>query len=282
MTMLLDVSIDKKVGVSLPFFYFFHVTRGDVTFIVNDAEIKVSENQGLFVSKNVCLDIKFDEINNQSANMNTIRISSDIISRFNYLNYMRSGFNIDGVNRRGLKRSESCSFDFSRYSDAERHVLHSLTASIEQANTLATKKRHENDEHVLFYEYTLLLGILMANNIAVENLLQNISSETISEMAARLIMNDYCKTWNVSTLARGLHMSESTFKKKMHKEVGSVCEFVNKLKVVESLKRLRRTTDSLTEIAADLGYCSSSYFTQVFYRHIGVLPSKIRECFNRE
>lgn len=284
MATLIDVAIDKKVGVSLPFFYFFYVLKGCVVFILNnnDEEIVVKENQGVLINKNVSVDMDFSDMDEQSTNIRTVRITSDTISRFNYLNYMRSGFNIGEVNRSGFQKSNYCKFDFRYYTDSERNVLRSLTTSIEQGNSTTNKKLGSQDEHVLFYEYTLLLGILSANNPFVESVFHDVSSETVSEKAARLVMNDYCKTWNVSTLSSELNMSESTFKKKMHKEVGAVSEFVNKLKIVESLRRLRRTTDSLTEISSDLGYCSSSYFTQVFYRHLGVLPSKIRDYFEQE
>ena len=281
MDKFIDVAIDKKVGVSLPFFYFFYVIEGSVSFVINGSEmVTVTSNQGLLLKPHISLDFDFNEMNEGQAKINIARITSDVVSKFNYLNYFRNGFNIEQVKYSGQKKIDFCKFDFSYYTESEKNILDSLTVSIEQVNSSLNRKLGSRDEGVLFYEYILLLEILSVNNIAVESMLHNATSETISERAARVVMNNYCHTWNVKSLAQELNMSESTFKKRMYKEVGSVNEFVNKLKIVESLRRLRRTTDSLTQISNDLGFCSSSYFTQVFTRHIGVLPSRIRDYFN--
>ncbi|EBQ5236548.1 hypothetical protein BIW58_25300, partial [Salmonella enterica] len=135
MLTLNDVVTDKKNGVTLPFYYFFHVIKGNVTFVINGADISLKENQGLFVGKSVCLDIKFNEMDEQPATISTIRITSEIISKFNYLNYIRSGFDINGVNGIRHKRNDYCLFDFNHYSSSEKQVLLSLTTSIEKSNT---------------------------------------------------------------------------------------------------------------------------------------------------
>ncbi|HGA2976089.1 TPA: helix-turn-helix transcriptional regulator [Klebsiella aerogenes] len=281
MDKFIDIAIDKKVGVSSPFFYFCYVIDGSVSFVINSNEVTtVNKNQGLMLKPNVSMDFNFNEMGEGKARISIVRITSEIVSKFNYLNYFRSGFDIDYINKASLKKSEFCKFDFSHYTESEKNILDSLTVSIEHVNSSLNKKLGSRDEDVLFYEYTLLLEILSVNNAAVESLFHDATAETISERAARLVMSNYCQTWNVRSLAYALNMSESTFKKKMYREVGSVNEFINKLKVVESLRRLRRTTDSLTQISNDLGFCSSSYFTQVFTKHMGVLPSRIRDYFN--
>ena len=277
----IDFAIDKKVGVSLPFFYFFYIIDGSVSFVIDGEEaITVNKNQGLMLKPNVSMDFDFNEMGDGNARISIVRITSEVVSKFNYLNYFRNGFDINYINRASLKKSNFCKFDFSHYSESEKNILNSLTASIEHVNSSLNKKLGSRDEDVLFYEYTLLLEILSVNNASAESMFHDATTETISERAARLVMNNYCHTWNVKSLAHELNMSESTFKKKMYKEVGSVNEFINKLKIVESLRRLRRTTDSLTQISNDLGFCSSSYFTQVFTKHMGVLPSQIRDYFN--
>ncbi|MET6679138.1 AraC family transcriptional regulator [Citrobacter amalonaticus] len=277
----IDVAIDKRAGVLLPFFYFFYVIEGKVDFVINKVNtIAVKSGHGLLLKPNVNMGFDFDEMIEGSANINIVRIPSEVISKFNYLSYISNGFNIKEVNRSGFKKRDYCLFDFCGYTESEKDVLRSLTVSIEHVNSSLNKKMGSCDEDILLYEYSLLLGILRLNNIEVEALFHEVTSESISERAARLVMSNYGKTWNVKTLSAELHMSESTFKKKMYKEVGGVNEFINELKIVESLRRLRRTNDSLTQISSDLGYCSSSYFTQVFTKHMRILPSKIREYFN--
>ncbi|EML9989097.1 helix-turn-helix transcriptional regulator [Citrobacter amalonaticus] len=278
---IIDVAIEKKVGVSLPFFYFFYVTEGRVDFILKQSEsVVIKKNEGLLLKPNISMDFDFSSMLEGQATINIIRIASDVVSKFNYLNYFRNGFDINNVNPSGLKKYNYCKFDFSNYIESEKDILKSLAVSIEHLNNSQFKKLGSRDDEVLFYEYTLLLEILSVNNSAVDSMFHDVTSETISERAARIVMSNYSQSWNVKSLAKKLSMSESTFKKKMYKEVGSVNEFINKLKIVESLRRLRRTTDSLTQISSDLGFCSSSYFTQVFTKHMGVLPSRIRDYFN--
>ncbi|HGB2714425.1 TPA: helix-turn-helix transcriptional regulator, partial [Salmonella enterica subsp. enterica serovar Thompson] len=97
-----------------------------------------------------------------------------------------------------------------------------------------------------------------------------------SERVASLVMSDYSKNWSLEELADNLLMSSSSLKKKMYKEVGSVTAFINKLKLTESLRRLRRTNDSISTIANALGYKSPSYFTKVFKKHLNINPADIR------
>lgn len=49
-------------------------------------------------------------------------------------------------------------------------------------------------------------------------------------------------------------------------------EFINELKIVEYLRRVRRTNDLMTQISSSLGYYSSLYFTQVFTSILGYYP----------
>ncbi|EAQ2109362.1 AraC family transcriptional regulator, partial [Salmonella enterica] len=90
------------------------------------------------------------------------------------------------------------------------------------------------------------------------------------------VIDDYSKNWSIKELSSKLIMSSSSLKQKMYKEVGSVTDFINKLKLTESLRRLRRTNDSISTIANALGYKSPSYFTKVFKKYLNVNPADIR------
>lgn len=280
----IDIAIKKSVGVTLPFFYFFFVKEGAVDFIINgEKTVAVKENCGIFVNKSIDVNIDYNSINSdRPADISTIRVTSEIISRFNYLNYIRSGFNMGNLKSNTNVNLEYCFFDFRDKTDSERKVLYAIAREIEKENTQSIQtcgKNSMSGNSVLSYEYGLLLSILLKTNINCAQMLHANSTELVSEKAAKLIISDYGCTWNIKKLSEALYMSESTFKKKMYKEVGAVNDFINRIKVVEALRRLRRTSDSLTVIAEDLGFCSNSYFTQVFFKQLGVLPSVIRTNF---
>ncbi|MBA3845560.1 MAG: helix-turn-helix transcriptional regulator, partial [Planctomycetes bacterium] len=54
-------------------------------------------------------------------------------------------------------------------------------------------------------------------------------------------------------------------------------EHVTRLRIEEAARRLRDDPrDSVTDVALDLGFCSSQYFAEVFKRVQGVTPSAWR------
>ncbi|EAR4972527.1 AraC family transcriptional regulator, partial [Salmonella enterica] len=114
----------------------------------------------------------------------------------------------------------------------------------------------------------------------LEEMIISCSSLTTSERVASLIMRDYSKNWKSTEIASQLNMSVSTFKKKMYQDIGSVSNFITKVKMIEALRQLRRTHLPINTIALSLGYTSSSYFTSVFKKHFNIFPSEIRKQDN--
>ncbi|MDR1158972.1 MAG: AraC family transcriptional regulator [Oscillospiraceae bacterium] len=75
-------------------------------------------------------------------------------------------------------------------------------------------------------------------------------------------------------LAQAAHLSVSRFKQKFKEQIGATPrEYVNRMKVEISKARLL-ATGSVTEVAFELGFTSSNYFSVIFKRFTGLSPSE--------
>lgn len=153
-------------------------------------------------------------------------------------------------------------------------LINSIIGSISDSNTDSVLYGVENAK------YMLILSLLQRLAPELEGMIISCSSLTTSERVAGLIMRDYSKNWKSKEIASQLNMSVSTFKKKMYQDIGSVSNFITKVKMIEALRQLRRTHLPINTIALSLGYTSSSYFTSVFKRHFNIFPSDVRRLDN--
>lgn len=131
--------------------------------------------------------------------------------------------------------------------------------------------------HVDNAKYMLILSLIQKLAPELEGMVISCSYLTTSDKVSSLIMRDYSKNWKSKEIASQLNMSVSTFKKKMYKDIGSVNNFITKVKMIEALRQLRRTHLPINTIALSLGYTSASYFTSVFKKHFNLFPSDIRK-----
>ncbi|EKN6179202.1 AraC family transcriptional regulator, partial [Yersinia enterocolitica] len=209
---------------------------------------------------------------------------SEMLSQFNYFTYVANGYETEHTfsSSKELNNNKKrfCLFDFSNINPKEFNLIKTnceLLISQSIINNEIKYYSYEGDSYnIRRSQYHLLLSQLADSNPNVMLYFQNTVSESLSEKVAKIVSSDYSVNWTISTLARRLNMSESTFKKNMYKNSRSVSCFINRLKVIEGLRRLRRTNQSLTEISHNLGYCTNSYFTQVFIKYFGIPPSSVR------
>jgi AraC-like DNA-binding protein len=83
--------------------------------------------------------------------------------------------------------------------------------------------------------------------------------------------------WTVSALAREVDMSRSAFAERFRKVVGSPpLQYVTEVRMQKACDLLLDSELGVKEIAALVGYESSSSFTTVFKRRIGLSPALYR------
>jgi AraC-like DNA-binding protein len=92
------------------------------------------------------------------------------------------------------------------------------------------------------------------------------------------------KEWKMSFEAMALmvDLSESRMRALFKSHVGlTPTQYVIKLRIDEAAKNLRDTYDRVTEIAADLGFDSNSYFARAFKKAYGMTPTQYRRLHQR-
>ena len=57
-------------------------------------------------------------------------------------------------------------------------------------------------------------------------------------------------------------------------------EYLAELRISKARQRLATTADSITDIAMQTGYTTTSYFIQQFKEYNGITPKQFRENFN--
>jgi AraC-like DNA-binding protein/quercetin dioxygenase-like cupin family protein len=82
---------------------------------------------------------------------------------------------------------------------------------------------------------------------------------------------------SVPALAARTGLSVPRFKARFKQEIGvPPGEYVLRVRIEEARRRLMKGTGSITDIAYDLGFSSSQYFSTVFKRFTGCVPSVYR------
>ncbi|WP_370158822.1 helix-turn-helix transcriptional regulator [Limimaricola soesokkakensis] len=86
------------------------------------------------------------------------------------------------------------------------------------------------------------------------------------------------RAWRVEDLAREAALSRSTFFAHFHAVVGlSPMEYLKNWRMALAKKQLRSGHATMAEIAAQVGYGSSSAFSTAFTREVGCPPAKFAQ-----
>lgn len=82
-------------------------------------------------------------------------------------------------------------------------------------------------------------------------------------------------------VANHVGMSERTLRRHMQAELGqSWREFIREMRMNLAMELLRKDDRSITDIAFEVGFSSSSAFSSAFYDYVGETPSKYSKSFN--
>ena len=100
-------------------------------------------------------------------------------------------------------------------------------------------------------------------------------------MGIDYIENNLSYDISVKELAKLCNMSASNFRRIFTKYSGvSPMEYKNILRIAKAKELLRNTNISITEIAEQLGFYDSSYFTKVFYKKCAYKPGEYRKRYH--
>lgn len=85
---------------------------------------------------------------------------------------------------------------------------------------------------------------------------------------------------SVKELAHAVRISPRQLHRKFMEAFGSSPQtFIIKLRIQSACEALQREGSEISAVAADLGFCSQSAFTQLFQKYVGVTPLKYQKRF---
>jgi AraC-like DNA-binding protein len=92
------------------------------------------------------------------------------------------------------------------------------------------------------------------------------------------IENNFSKDWKLDELLEIAHMSRSNLMRIFRNATGQTpIDYLIRLRIQKALDMLRNTDQSITEIAFEIGFNDSNYFTRCFRKIMGQTPRQYRK-----
>ena len=260
-----------NLEMSLPYCFYLYTKDKPFHISFSGRVITIEEERGIFIKKST----PFSVLLNWGATENGLA-REDIISiqipQAAIIEYSKNNLCHDMLKQKKIDVNNYILLNYaSEYKDDLR-IIDVLIGSfpISQSGEILYDCVNEA-------KYLLMLSIFRKQDSNLDYLAMSCTTLSTAERVADIVMSDYSKNWKIEELAMKMNMSASTFKKKMYKDIGSVSNYITRIKMIEALRQLRRTNQPICSIANSLGYTSSSYFTFVFKKHFDVFPSDIRK-----
>ena len=85
----------------------------------------------------------------------------------------------------------------------------------------------------------------------------------------------------ISDIEKKFHYNRYYIMKLFKKEIGlSIIEYINSIRIYNSLKQMKSTNNKLINIAYNNGFYSIEYFSEIFKKNVGVKPAVAKKFFN--
>lgn len=123
------------------------------------------------------------------------------------------------------------------------------------------------------------IGMELINRLisSKEQEIKNSSKEYLISKALNIIADNSNTLLNTSDIADILHVSREHFSRIFKKQLGiSPYKYIISRKVDQAKTKLSHSTDSIKEIAFQLGFANAPHFTLIFKKSTGVNPKNYR------
>ncbi|MDF3130936.1 AraC family transcriptional regulator [Kiritimatiellaeota bacterium B1221] len=159
--------------------------------------------------------------------------------------------------------------------------LHLKRISLAQVEGIAEVMENESTRQEPGHEAVLLAKLLELMVLLSRLYMQSDTTEARALLRIGHVIGslekDYAKEWTLNDLLRIAHMSRSNFMREFKKGTGQTpIEYLLRLRIQEGMKRLVTTDMSITEIALDIGFNDSNYFSRQFRQALGQSPRQFR------
>jgi YesN/AraC family two-component response regulator len=126
-------------------------------------------------------------------------------------------------------------------------------------------------------QISLMLAHTVEMAISLLEIVETNDTTALIRQGIYYIHQHYTEDITLEAVAGYVHVSSSYFSS-LFKEKTSVSftVYVNRMKIERAKKLLKNSEMTLTDIAMALGFCSQSYFSSVFKKHVGMSPKQFR------
>ncbi len=136
------------------------------------------------------------------------------------------------------------------------------------------KASQNNDQPKIFSSLLKLLLLLKQSKTATS---ETSTSTLILQKAMEYAQKNYSSITSLDEVANALFVSKYHLCHLFSKYVElSFNSYLTKIKLKNASERLVKTDDSISKIASDTGFSTSTYFCQVFKKEFGVTPLKYK------
>lgn len=108
-------------------------------------------------------------------------------------------------------------------------------------------------------------------------------AQSVVERAKKYILDHFQEEIRLETVANAVHLSPSYFSTLFKKTTGcSFAKYLTKVRIAKARELLENTELSITDIALQVGFNDSAYFTAVFKRDVGLTPLVYRKLARKQ
>lgn len=159
------------------------------------------------------------------------------------------------------------------------HMKRVLLAHVEQ---LVEEMERECDEVKTGYEVALRAKLLELMVYLSRAYVESDTTEAHALLRVGNVIgaleNDFSKDWKLDDLLKIAHMSRSNLMRVFRKATGQPpIEYLVRLRIQRAMELLRSTNLSVTEIALEVGFNDSNYFTRCFRKATSQSPRQYRQ-----
>ncbi|MEN8255059.1 MAG: AraC family transcriptional regulator [Verrucomicrobiota bacterium] len=148
--------------------------------------------------------------------------------------------------------------------------------------SLIAKKEQENDPFSPLAMRTLICNILIETLACIRGL-EPPPDTFFSQAIQAYIENHYEESIQIRDMAEHMGYDETWFKKRFKREIGfTPNHYLQRYRINRAKEFLQNTDQTITDIALQVGFESSQYFSHVFKKLTGVTPRQYRTTAPRK
>ncbi len=154
------------------------------------------------------------------------------------------------------------------------HILYILNAMLSEYSRVMKDQTPQSEQLLSGYLYQLLFTMAYANNTYTP---QNTSDSRITQII-QYISENYNHINDIEQIAEHFFISKYHLCRYFQKNLGiSLVSYLNTIKIKEACNLIKSGCTSMTQVAIQCGFNSSSYFCKVFKKEKGISPSEYKK-----